>query len=160
MQLSTKGRYAVMALLDLAMLQAGNTAQPVTLADIAERQQISLSYLEQLFAKLRQAGLVRSVRGPGGGYVLAKDMHELWLNDVINAVSEGVDITRCGQMIPNQTDHSGCMGGVKCNAHDLWASLSGHIDQFLGTVSLGMVLQGQVAKVVPAGKPVQVRVVS
>ena len=145
MHLSTRGRYAIMAMLDLAQMSEGS-ARPVTLAQIAERQQISLSYLEQLFAKLRKNGVVDSVRGPGGGYQIAKPLTLVRLADIVNAVDENVDVTRCGSMNdPNgPTPGQGCVHGNKCNAHDLWGALSRHIDQFLQRVNLKMVLDGEV----------------
>lgn len=145
MQLSTRGRYAVMAMLDLAELSR-TSPRPVTLAQIAERQQISLSYLEQLFAKLRKAGVVDSVRGPGGGYQIPRPLGEVWLSEIIGAVDERVDVTRCGAAdIPQgPLQGYGCVHGGKCNAHDLWASLGKHIEAFLQRVSLEMVLNGDV----------------
>jgi Rrf2 family iron-sulfur cluster assembly transcriptional regulator len=143
MHLSTRGRYAIMAMLDLAQL-ASTSPRPVTLAQIADRQQISLSYLEQLFAKLRKAGVVDSVRGPGGGYMIPKPLTLVWLSDIVSAVDEVVDLTRCGGMgDPHApTQGAGCVHGAKCNAHDLWSALGGHIEQFLRRVSLQMVLDG------------------
>ena len=148
MHLSTRGRYAIMALLDLVSLQDGVERKPVTLADIAERQELSLSYLEQLFAKLRRNGIVKSVRGPGGGYVLAKKPDETWLIEVINAVEEETDFTRCNGL--KTKDHKpdakkgGCVQGKQCNAHDLWVALGVHLEMFLQQVNLGMVLSGKV----------------
>ena len=122
MRLSTKGRYAVMAMADLAGhapesdKQSNNQSKPVALADIAERQDISLSYLEQLFAKLRRGGLVTSVRGPGGGYRLARPSDELRIADIIVAVDEPIAATRCK---PNGSQ--GCTKtGARCVTHDLW----------------------------------------
>lgn len=143
MHLSTRGRYAIMAMLDLAQL-AVSSPRPVTLALIAERQQISLSYLEQLFAKLRKAGVVDSVRGPGGGYMIPKPLEFVMLADIVSAVDEVVDLTRCGGMSDPHAPAPGvgCVHGGKCNAHDLWSALGGHIEQFLRRVSLQMVLDG------------------
>ena len=134
-----------MALLDLAQLQRQQQG-PVTLAQVAERQDLSLSYLEQLFAKLRRAGLVKSVRGPGGGYELAKATTETWLGDIITAVNEATDMTRCGaaNALGNPKAEDGCMSGDKCNAHYLWLSLSRHIGLFMQSVNLEMVLSGEV----------------
>lgn len=145
MHLSTRGRYAIMAMLDLAQLASVST-RPVTLAQIAERQQISLSYLEQLFAKLRKAGVVDSVRGPGGGYRIAKPLNMLWLSDIVSAVDEVIDVTRCGAMDDPRGPAvgAGCVHGGKCNAHDLWGALGRHIEGFLRKVSLSMVLEGEV----------------
>lgn len=127
MRLTTKGRYAVTAMLDLA-LHAGDGA--VSLADIADRQAISISYLEQLFAKLRRRGLVVSVRGPGGGYRLSGEASDVSVSSVIDAVDESVDATRCG----GQGD---CQDGEMCLTHCLWTDLSEQIHQFLTDISLG-----------------------
>ncbi len=136
MKLSTKGRYAVMAMADLAGASEG---RPVPLADIASRQQISLSYLEQLFARLRRAGVVASVRGPGGGYRLARSAADTRISDIILAVDEPVDVTRC------QHGLSGCMeGGKRCITHDLWDELSRHIQLFLSSVTLEDILERRV----------------
>jgi len=136
MKLSTKGRYAVMAMADLA--QAG-VDRPVPLGDIASRQEISLSYLEQLFAKLRRAGVVKSVRGPGGGYQLARSLEETRIADIMLAVEEPVDVTRC------QHKAAGCMeSGRRCVTHDLWDELSRHIHLFLNGVSLEDVVERRV----------------
>jgi len=144
MHLSTKGRYAVMAMLDLAELSRGRSA-PITLAEIASRQAISLSYLEQLFAKLRKAGVVHSVRGPGGGYTLNKPLNIIFLSDIIAAVDEVVDVTRCGQPdVENVRVGHGCVAGRKCNTHDLWSAVGRHVEGFLRRVTLEMVLAGEV----------------
>lgn len=126
MRLTTKGRYAVTAMLDLAV---HHSEGPIALADISERQGISLSYLEQLFAKLRKTGLVASTRGPGGGYNLNKEAAEIAVADVIAAVDEAVDATRCG-------GSKNCQGEVRCLTHDLWEDLSEQIRNFLSSVSL------------------------
>ena len=129
MKLSTKGRYAVMAMVELA---SRGDAKPTTLAEIAERQDISLSYLEQLFAKLRRAGVVRSVRGPGGGYVLAFPPRDTRISDIIIAVDEPVQVTRC-----KPGSHKGCTtDGSRCLTHDLWEELGQQICLFLASVSL------------------------
>lgn len=126
MRLTTKGRYAVTAMLDLALhAQKG----PVSLSDISERQSISVSYLEQLFAKLRKGALVSSVRGPGGGYQLAHQASAIYVADIIDAVDESVDATRCG----GQGD---CQKGVTCLTHELWSDLSEQIHHFLANISL------------------------
>ncbi len=144
MQLSTKGRYAVMALLDLVTLEA-ELNRPVTLAEISERQRISLSYLEQLFAKLRKAGVVTSLRGPGGGYSLAKTPAQTYLSEAIGAVDENTDMTRCGITEPGaDMTGKGCVGGVKCNTHELWAALGYHVEAFFANVTLKMVMDGSV----------------
>ena len=126
MRLTSKGRYAVTAMLDVAL----NAAQgPVPLADISDRQGISLSYLEQLFARLRKHGLVSSVRGPGGGYQLGLPAAAISISAVIAAVDESVDATRC-------QGKSDCHGGVRCLTHTLWSNLSHRIEDFLTNISL------------------------
>ena len=138
MRLSTKGRYAVMAMADLARHSAdGDRVRAVSLAEIAARQEISLSYLEQLFARLRRGGLVKSVRGPGGGYLLASSADETWVADIVLAVDEPIRATRCaGQGSPR-----GCMvGGERCITHDLWDGLGREIHRYLATVSLADVI--------------------
>lgn len=133
MKLSTKGRYAVMALADLA---AQDSPGPVTLAEIAERQEISLSYLEQLFAKLRRGGLVKSVRGPGGGYLLARPPGETRVADIIVAVDEPIRTTRC---TPGQP--FGCRSNeTRCLTHDLWEELGNQIYHYLSSVTLADVV--------------------
>lgn len=127
MRLTTKGRYAVTAMLDLA-LQDGD--QPTALAEISARQGISLSYLEQLFARLRKKGLVSSARGPGGGYRLGQPMSEISVADVISAVDESVDATKCG-------GEQNCRGEERCLTHELWAELSEQIYDFLNGIYLG-----------------------
>ncbi|MBM3650705.1 MAG: Rrf2 family transcriptional regulator [Alphaproteobacteria bacterium] len=138
MKLSTKGRYAVMAMVDLARHAQ---AKPVSLSDIAARQEISLSYLEQLFARLRRAGLVKSVRGPGGGYRLARGSHETRVSEIILAVDEPIKATRCTEMgvAGCRTDRS------KCLTHDLWEELGNHIHAFLNSVTLRDVLERRLA---------------
>lgn len=126
MRLTTKGRYAVTAMLDLAI---NATQGPVSLSDISERQSISVSYLEQLFAKLRKRDLVSSVRGPGGGYQLAMPPARLFVAQIIDAVDESVDATRCG----GQGD---CQQGATCLTHELWSDLSTQIHNFLSSISL------------------------
>lgn len=137
MRLSTRGRYAVMAMVDLAQR---TDAGPVSLADIAARQEISLSYLEQLFAKLRRSGLVRSVRGPGGGYLLAHDRDETRIADIILAVDEPLHAVRCspGAAIGCRGDRSRCL------THDLWEELSNQIRLYLTSVTLGDVCEKRV----------------
>lgn len=126
MRLSTKGRYAVTAMLDLAL---NGTDGPVTLADISENQGISLSYLEQLFAALRSKGLVRGVRGPGGGYYLGRESDEISIADIICAVDEWVEFTRC-------KGRETCQDGQRCLTHSLWDDLSKQIFIFLTDISL------------------------
>jgi Rrf2 family iron-sulfur cluster assembly transcriptional regulator len=138
MRLSTKGRYAVMAMADLAGHEAN--AKPVSLADIAARQEISLSYLEQLFAKLRRGGLVSSVRGPGGGYRLSRPASEVRIADIIIAVDEPMTATRCKAGSPK-----GCTGtSSRCVTHDLWEELGRQIQVFLSSVSLADVVEKRV----------------
>ena len=138
MKLSTKGRYAVMAMADLAA--HGRERRPVSLADIAQRQEISLSYLEQLFARLRKGGLVRSVRGPGGGYLLAFAAGETRISDVILAVDEPIRATRCTPGAP-----TGCRGNKsRCVTHDLWEELGNQIHLYLSSVSLADVCEQRV----------------
>jgi Rrf2 family iron-sulfur cluster assembly transcriptional regulator len=127
MRLTTKGRYAVTAMLDLAI---HNDQGPISLADISGRQAISLSYLEQLFSRLRKQGLVVSTRGPGGGYSLSRPADEIVVADVITAVDETVDTTRCG-------GSADCQNHQQCLTHDLWADLSSQIRSFLSGISLG-----------------------
>tara|TARA_R110002167_G_scaffold7040_24_gene33292 strand:+ start:597 stop:1061 length:465 start_codon:yes stop_codon:yes gene_type:complete len=130
MRLSTKGRYAVMAMADLAR---NGTDRAVSLAEIATRQEISLSYLEQLFARLRKSGLVKSVRGPGGGYRLAKGAHETVVAEIVFAVDEPIRATRCS----GQASPKGCMmAGERCITHNLWEDLGDEIHRFLAQVSL------------------------
>jgi len=137
-KLSTKGRYAVMALVDLAF--HSHAGKPVALADIASRQEISLSYLEQLFAKLRRGGLVRSVRGPGGGYLLARPATELRISDAILAVDEPIRATRCSPGSP-----VGCQSNKsRCLTHDLWEELGNQIHLFLSSVSLADVCERRI----------------
>lgn len=126
MKLTTKGRFAVTAMIDLAMRQA---AGPVTLAGISDRQSISLSYLEQLFGKLRRYGIVSSVRGPGGGYRLARDMQAVSVADIITAVDEPMDTTLCGGL-------ENCADDQRCMTHDLWANLNKCMHDYLSSVSL------------------------
>lgn len=129
MILGTKARYAVMALVDIAKYSAG---KPVTLADIAERQEISLPYLEQIFPRLKRAGLVKPVRGPGGGYLLACSSKETMVLAIIEAVDESLKMTRC-----NKEDKGGCMSGkTQCLTHALWAGLGRQMEQYLRHVSL------------------------
>ncbi|TAD88970.1 MAG: Rrf2 family transcriptional regulator [Alphaproteobacteria bacterium] len=137
MKLSTKGRYAVMAMVDLATHSKGS---PVALAEIADRQEISLSYLEQLFAKLRRGSLVKSVRGPGGGYLLARPAGDTRISDIILAVDEPIRATRCQPGSPE-----GCRGNrTRCATHDLWEELGNHIHSYLSSVSVGDVCERRV----------------
>ena len=155
MKLTSKGRYAVTAMLDLA-LHADEG--PVTLAGISERQGISLSYLEQLFTRLRKQGLVASTRGPGGGYTLSRSAHDIAVADVVTAVDESVDATRCG-------GRGDCQGGKRCLTHDLWTELSEQIYAFLSDITLGKLVDQGAARASAReeaarhGVPVNVRTV-
>jgi len=126
MKLTTKGRYAVTAMLDLAL---HGEQGPVSLAEISVRQEISLSYLEQLFAKLRKHGLVTSTRGPGGGYSVSRDLADVAVSEIIGAVNESVDATQCA-------GKENCRSHGRCLTHDLWEGLSEQIQEFLSSVSL------------------------
>lgn len=130
MRLTTKGRYAVTAMLDLALHAQQD---PVSLNDISGRQGISLSYLEQLFAKLRQSGLVSSVRGPGGGYLLSRGVDSINVAEIVDAVNESIDATRCG-------NKGNCQGGKQCLTHHLWCDLSDQIHEFLTSITLASLL--------------------
>ena len=140
MRLTTKGRFAVTAMVDLAMRQ---NRGPVTLAGISERQRISLSYLEQLFGKLRRSGIVSSVRGPGGGYNLAQPVTKVTVADIIVAVDEPLDATQCG-------GKENCLGDKRCMTHDLWERLNEKMFEYLGSVTLADLVAHQ------HGKPVAV----
>lgn len=137
MRLTTKGRFAVTAMIDLALRQNNG---PVTLAAISQRQQISLSYLEQLFAKLRRHQIVESVRGPGGGYCLARGAEAISVADVILAVDEPLDATQCGGRENCKSDH-------RCMTHDLWATLNRKMLDYLASVSLSDLVEKQRQKV-------------
>ena len=138
MRLTTKGRYAVTAMLDLAL---NAQERPITLADISQRQGISLSYLEQLFSRLRKQGLVSSARGPGGGYRLSRSADEINVAQVIEAVDEKVSVTRCG-------GKGDCQNGEACLTHKLWCSLSDQIHGFLDGISLGSLVDEEHVKLV------------
>ena len=141
MRLTTKGRYAVTAMLDLALRQDQG---PISLSDISGRQGISLSYLEQLFSKLRKKNLVSSVRGPGGGYRLSRDAHKLYVAEIIDAVDEKVNVTVC-----NKDDEHGCQeDGSICLTHHLWTELSDQIHDFLSGISLGSLVERSEIKAV------------
>jgi len=139
MRLTTKGRFAVTAMIDLGLRQ---NSGPVTLAAISQRQQISLSYLEQLFGKLRRHELVESTRGPGGGYTLGRKASEITVADIIVSVDEPIDATQCG-------GKGNCLGegeGGRCMTHELWASLNSRMVEFLDSVTLQKLVDDQLAK--------------
>ncbi len=146
MRLTTKGRFAVTAMVDLT--QRGGKG-PVTLAAISERQHISLSYLEQLFAKLRKNNVVASVRGPGGGYCLARPASKISIADIVVAVDEPLDATNCGRQ-------GNCKDGKPCSTHDLWLGLSDRIYEYLQQINLQQVADGELGKKEGAPAPVQV----
>jgi len=133
MRLTTKGRFAVTAMIDLAMRHGEG---PVTLAGISDRQRISLSYLEQLFGKLRRHSLVDSVRGPGGGYCLARELEAISVADIIQAVDEPIDATKCGGM-------GNCHDDLPCMTHELWTNLNVKIFDYLQSVSLAQLVAAQ-----------------
>ncbi len=144
MRLSTRGRYAVMAMVELAARQqgldpSGLGRSQVSLAEIAQAQHLSLAYLEQLFGPLRRAGLVTSARGPGGGYRLARPSAQISVSDIVHAVDEPIQATRCEEGAP------GCLAGQRCLTHDLWAELGDQIRLFLEGVSLQDVICGAVS---------------
>mgnify|MGYP000535338338 CR=1 FL=1 len=138
MRLSTRGRFAITAMIDLALRQ---TSTPVPLADLAQRHRISMSYLEQMFAKLRHHGLVESTRGPGGGYTLGRGAAEITVADIIVAVDEPIDATGCA-------GKENCMGdeGGRCMTHDLWTSLNNKMIEYLDSISLRKLVDDQIAK--------------
>lgn len=144
MRLTTKGRFAVTAMLDLAMSEAD---KPVTLAGISERQSISLSYLEQLFSRLRRCGLVKSVRGPGGGYRIAKPLSDISVSEIISAVDELIDATQCG-------GQENCRDEGRCMTHDLWSSLNVKILEYLSGISLADLVASNEAKEKGESKPI------
>ena len=162
MRLSTKGRYAVMAMTDLALNAQG---RPISLSEISERQQISLSYLEQLFARLRKAGLVKSARGPGGGYSLARPSERMFVSEIVLAVDEPIKATRC-ELTSNKLGANkrlskdeavreiGCMpGGQRCLTHNLWEDLGVAIHDYLSQVSLRDVIEKRTRKKVQISSP-------
>lgn len=152
MRLTTKGRFAVTAMIDLGLRHQRG---PVTLAGISERQRISLSYLEQLFGRLRRQGIVDSVRGPGGGYTLARPMEEISVADIIRAVDEPIDATQCGGL-------GNCHDERECMTHDLWMSLNARIYEFLESASLAELVRKQIerqAEEAAAGATEQRRIV-
>lgn len=136
MRLTTKGRFAVTAMIDLALHHGSG---PVTLAGISERQKISLSYLEQLFGKLRRRALVESVRGPGGGYRVARPLPEISVAEIIEAVDEPMDATQCG-------GRENCLDDHRCMTHELWSNLNKRIQDYLNAVTLASLVEQQLAK--------------
>lgn len=144
MRLTTKGRFAVTAMLDLAINEVD---KPVTLAGISERQNISLSYLEQLFSRLRRCGLVKSVRGPGGGYRIAKKLNQITVSEIISAVDELIDATQCG-------GHENCRDERRCMTHDLWSSLNVKILEYLSGVTLADLVASNQASTKDVNKPI------
>lgn len=143
MMLSTKGRYAVMAMIDLATQEAG---KPVTLAAIADRQEIPLAYLEQIFAKLKRQFIVQSVRGPGGGYKLAKTPEKTTIAAIINAAEEDISVMRC----EGSKKEGGCTSSkIRCVAHDLWEGLEHQIENYLSSITLADVCAGRIKEMFP-----------
>ena len=140
MRLTAKGRYAVTAMLDLAVHQK---AGPISLADISRRQGISLSYLEQLFAKLRKHNLVSSVRGPGGGYQLERDPGQIFVAEIVDSVDENVDATKC-------SGRADCQHGEMCLSHQLWSDLSSEIHHFLSGIDLASIIAKRNVKQIAA----------
>jgi Rrf2 family transcriptional regulator, iron-sulfur cluster assembly transcription factor len=143
MELNTRGRYAVMAIADVARHGA---EAPVPLSAVADRQQLSVAYLEQIFLKLRRAGLVESERGRSGGYRLGRPAHAITIAGIMDAVEEDTRMTRC-----MGNDEAGCLGHGKCLTHNLWDALGGHIRRFLASVSLQNVLDGATAEQLAKG---------
>jgi Rrf2 family iron-sulfur cluster assembly transcriptional regulator len=151
MRLTTKGRFAVTAMIDLALRQNNG---PVTLAAISQRQQISLSYLEQLFGKLRRHELVESTRGPGGGYTLGRKAAEITVADIIVSVDEPIDATQCG-------GKENCNDGGRCMTHELWSQLNQRMVEFLDSVTLQKLVDDQLAKGIQIeDKPMPKRAIS
>lgn len=142
MKLTTKGRFAVTAMLDLAM---HSTHGPVTLAGISDRQKISLSYLEQLFGKLRRRAIVESVRGPGGGYHLARAASEVSVADIIIAVEEPLDSTQCA-------GRENCLGDKRCMTHELWENLNSTVYTYLSSVKLSQLVESQSVRPISLSK--------
>jgi Rrf2 family iron-sulfur cluster assembly transcriptional regulator len=147
MRLTTKGRYAVTAMLDLAI---HSDKGPVSLSEISKRQEISLSYLEQLFSKLRKADLVGSIRGPGGGYLLGRSLDTIYIAQIVDAVNESIDATNCG-------GKGNCQQGEVCLTHHLWSDLSDQIHQFLNSISLAKLVERRDVKVVSQRQDSQFR---
>jgi Rrf2 family iron-sulfur cluster assembly transcriptional regulator len=131
MKMTTKGRYAVTAMLDLALHDSDG---PVSLSEISQRQDISLTYLEQLFSKLKRHELIKSARGPGGGYRLARSTEEISIAKIVYSVDEPIDLTRCG-------GQQNCQGDERCLTHDLWMELNRHVSDFLNGITLADLIQ-------------------
>lgn len=144
MKMTTKGRYAITAMLDLALHDSDG---PVTLAEISQRQDISLTYLEQLFSKLRRHEIIESARGPGGGYRLAQDADDITIAKIVYSVDEPIDLTRCG-------GQQNCQGDERCLTHDLWMELNRHVSDFLNGITLGDMIQRNNVKQVSARQDV------
>jgi len=142
MRLTTKGRFAVTAMLDLAMHSAGG---PVALAGISARQKISLSYLEQLFGKLRRNAIVESVRGPGGGYCLAREATQVTVADIILAVEESIDSTQCG-------GRENCLDDKRCMTHELWENLNDTVFAYLSSIKLSTLVEDQKVRLISVAK--------
>ena len=134
MRITTKGRYGIRAVINLAMAYHN---RPISISAIAEQEKVSSEFLEQIFFKLKKAGLIRSVRGPGGGYVLGRDADAISIGEVMAAVDEPVRMTRC------LSEGDGCVSSRRCNTHFLWDALGTHIEQFLATATLADVLHGR-----------------
>ncbi len=130
MILTTKGRYAVMSILELAIMRSNDS--PISLAVISARLSIPVNYLEQIFLKLRKCGIVTSIRGPGGGYILARSPSDIFIDKIIDAVEEDIEMTKCGSI-----KASGCLpGNAKCKTHDLWNGLTNHIRNYFAGISI------------------------
>ncbi len=138
MKISTKGHYAVQALVELADADSG---RPVSLSSIAKRESLSQNYLEQLFVKMRKAGLVLSVRGPGGGYLLAKKPSTIFIGEIFEAVEENVALTECVEIDGN--DSQSCKRSIECKTHYLWARLGSHFNELLYAISIKDVMDGE-----------------
>ncbi|MDR2189511.1 MAG: Rrf2 family transcriptional regulator [Azonexus sp.] len=147
MRLTTKGRFAVTAMMDIALRDA---AGPVSLASVSERQKISLSYLEQLFGKLRRVNLVDSMRGPGGGYSIAQPLNQVTIADIVHAVDERLDATQC-------SGREDCQGEHRCMTHELWTTLNAKMFEYLASVTLGELVEQQRQKLAVQPVPVAIR---
>lgn len=137
MMLTTKGRYAVTSLIDIASV---GSLKPVSLLDISLRQNISIRYLEQIFLKLKNAGLVKSVKGPGGGYILCKTLEEISIKEIIDAAEEKMEMTRCGNSIEKACQKN----NARCSTHYLWSGLGNHINKYLRSISIKDVIENRI----------------